>query len=181
MAYSDQTVAQLKEELTKRELSTTGVKSVLIARLEEDDSKTNTVEAEPEVEQESESTKVEESITEDAPVETTEDVKPSEEKKEEEDQEPKPKSIKEFTPEERKALAIEFLNKKITRAKKFGTDDDIEAIEKDLKRVEKFGVELGTSLAKEIGLTKKETLDGGFSGRKKFRGGHRGKFRKHRR
>lgn len=174
MAYSDQTVAQLKEELTKRELSTTGVKSVLIARLEEDDSKKNDIE-EPKEEELKEEPKEETKIEE--PEETTTTGETTETTKIEEP-ESKPKSIKEFTPEERKALAVEFLNKKIERAKKFGTDDDIESIEKDLKRVEKFGVELGTSLAKEIGLTNKETLDGG---RRKFRGGHRGKFRKHRR
>lgn len=181
MAYSSLKVAELKEELTKRNLPTDGTKPQLIAKLEEDDSKKSSEGAateEPIAEEEE--SKQEELLEEeegDAEQKQEETETPATESKKEdgETEEPKPKTIKELTPEERKATAIEFLNKKIQRAKKFGTEEDVEEIKKSLQRVEKFGVELGTSLAREIGLTSKENLDG----RRRHHNNHRGnrKFR----
>ena len=57
-----------------------------------------------------------------------------------------------LTADERKQLAVDWLQKKIARAQKFGDDDGAQAAKRDLARVEKFGVELGTALASEIGL-----------------------------
>ncbi|ODQ61686.1 hypothetical protein WICANDRAFT_86602 [Wickerhamomyces anomalus NRRL Y-366-8] len=169
MAYSSLKVAELKEELTKRNLPTDGTKPQLIAKLEEDDSKKS-----------SEGAATEEPIAgEEEPKqeELLEEEGGDAEQKQEETETPATESKKEdeLTPEERKATAIEFLNKKIQRAKKFGTEEDVEEIKKSLQRVEKFGVELGTSLAREIGLTSKENLDG----RRRHHNNHRGnrKFR----
>ncbi|CCH43165.1 Laminin subunit gamma-1 [Wickerhamomyces ciferrii] len=180
MAYSDQTVAQLKEELTSRQLSTSGVKKDLIQRLEENDASKETTE--PVVEESKDEPKdelleeVEPEQQEESKEESKEEQKEESSTTEQKGEEEKPKSIKEFTPEERKNLAIEFLNKKISRAKKFGSEEsEIESIKKDLARIEKYGVELGTSIAKEIGLTSRPLHDGP---RKRFhgrgRGGNRG-------
>lgn len=155
-SYSTQTVAQLKELLKAKGLPTGGVKSDLIARLEEAD-KTNGNGADPE----EELLDIEEEPVEAAPVvsestetksEETTESKKSTETKEEIKEEDKPKTIKQLTPEERKAAAIELINKRILRAKKFGSEEDVASAQKDLARVEKFGVELGTALAREIGL-----------------------------
>lgn len=180
--YSSQTVAQLKDVLKSRGLSTAGVKSELIARLEEADktttseeSKTEENAAEPvgavsaapseekkETENKSEETeeKSEEKAVVDAPAATASatEAAPVEEKKEEE------KKVKELTPEERKAAALELLNKKLARAKKFDSGN-VDDLQKQIDRVEKFGVEAGTSLAKEIGIQDHSLPEKRFHGR----------------
>ncbi|ODQ78558.1 hypothetical protein BABINDRAFT_162765 [Babjeviella inositovora NRRL Y-12698] len=163
--YSAKTVAQLKELLKARNLSTAGVKQELIQRLDAADSET--VPAEAPVEAPAE-------VPAEVPVETPAEVPApaapvaealakevpapveAEEKKE-------PKVL---SADERKQLAIEFLTKKMKRAEKFGDDAGAEAAKKDLARVEKFGVETGTGLAREIGLTDR-TLDEKTGGVKK--------------
>lgn len=62
---------------------------------------------------------------------------------------------KEITPEELKALAIEHLKTKIQRALKFSEDETAKSLEADLTRIEKFGVSLESSIAKELGYGKK--------------------------
>lgn len=193
--YSSQTVAQLKEILKERGLSTEGKKADLVSRLTEADSANPTTNAavtpaEPvsAAEPVTQSTIAAEGVpaTEiksneqvDATADSTTDAAATTETKEE--KEP-PKVL---TPEERKSLAVELLNKKIARAEKFGDEAAAEQARKDLNRVSKFGVELGTSLAREIGLVDNKLDDRKSHGRfrgKKFGGGkhHRG-FKKNNR
>ena len=195
--YSSQTVAQLKEILKERGLSTEGKKADLVSRLTEADSANPTTNAavtpaEPvsAAEPVTQSTiaaesvpateiKSNEQVDVDATADSTTDATTATETKEE--KEP-PKVL---TPEERKSLAVELLNKKIARAEKFGDEAAAEQARKDLNRVSKFGVELGTSLAREIGLVDNKLDDRKSHGRfrgKKFGGGkhHRG-FKKNNR
>lgn len=154
--YSSQTVAQLKEVLKSKGLSTEGKKADLVQRLIDND---NEPQAQPETEQPE---KVETNNNEEKPAssengkteenESTLKVIMPEEKKEDQSEEKKPKDL---SPEERKKLAVELLQKKIHRAEKFGDEAGAEAARKDLARVEKFGVEAGTALAREIGLVNK--------------------------
>ncbi|CCE79897.1 Piso0_002989 [Millerozyma farinosa CBS 7064] len=154
--YSSQTVAQLKEVLKSKGLSTEGKKADLVQRLIDND---NEPQAQPETEQPE---KVETNNNEEKPAssengkteenESTLKVIMPEEKKEEQSEEKKPKDL---SPEERKKLAVELLQKKIHRAEKFGDEAGAETARKDLARVEKFGVEAGTALAREIGLVNK--------------------------
>lgn len=58
------------------------------------------------------------------------------------------------TPEERKQKALELLETKIRRAIKFGDEAGAAEAKRVLARVEKFGVELGTALAVELGIEK---------------------------
>ena len=99
-------------------------------------------------------------------------------------EEPKPKQL---SPEERKQLAIELLTKKVQRAEKFGDEQAANDAKKDLTRVEKFGVELGTALAREIGLVDNSLSNKKFNHHKRnnkrgFKGnkGRKGGFRKNR-
>ncbi|KAG2733049.1 hypothetical protein G9P44_004039 [Scheffersomyces stipitis] len=158
--YNSNTVAQLKDLLKERGLTTDGKKADLVNRLIEADStkqeEPEVAEAEPEavvapIAAENEATEV---IAEDSAPVADEDatltvVQPVTK------EEPKVLSA-----EERKQLAIELLNKKVQRAVKFGDESAAEAARKDLVRVEKFGVELGTALAREIGLVDKSLGDG---------------------
>ncbi|ABN66152.1 predicted protein, partial [Scheffersomyces stipitis CBS 6054] len=141
--YNSNTVAQLKDLLKERGLTTDGKKADLVNRLIEADStkqeEPEVAEAEPEavvapIAAENEATEV---IAEDSAPVADEDATLT------------PKVL---SAEERKQLAIELLNKKVQRAVKFGDESAAEAARKDLVRVEKFGVELGTALAREIGL-----------------------------
>lgn len=179
MNYSAQTVSQLKELLKTRDLSTSGLKGELVARLEEADKTvtagTTAEQPAPQQEELLEETKEEQVETTAVEptvaiktTETTETIETNEttEAKEETVEEPK---VKILSPEERKAGALELLNKKLARAKKFGTEDDAESVKRDIARVEKFGVETGTSLAKELGLISKEGLSEEKRGR---RGSH---------
>lgn len=163
--YSSQTVVQLKELLTSRNLPTDGKKADLVQRLVDNDAQSSG--AQPEKTQQTETPAVEESAAETAPEskensESTLKVIQPEEKneeitKEEEEAKQKPPVL---TPEERKQLAVDLINKKIQRAEKFGDEAAGEAARKDLARVEKFGVELGTALAREIGLVDRSLPNG---------------------
>lgn len=219
--YSSQTVAQLKETLKAKGLSTAGVKSDLIARLEQADA---TGAAEPAKEEPpadaadagttTEPLKGEPVAATEAPAasetaqpaasesaalnasssaNTTKQegdltvIYPTEKKQDQQEQQQEPKEEekpKELSPEERKAAAIDLLEKKIARAKKFNDEEAQQSAEKDLARVRKFGVDPDTALAREIGLTSgRETLSsktGRVSKNNGHSGGRRnsGKFRK---
>lgn len=148
--YASLTVAQLKEKLKTKGLATDGKKADLVERLTESDAQEVAPESETkpeepattEAEPQAEELKAEEAEVKDtAAAETTAEA-PVEE--------PKPEK-KALGPEERKQLAVDLLTKKIKRAEKFGDEALAQAARKDLARVEKFGVDAGTALAKEIG------------------------------
>lgn len=150
--YASFTVAQLKDALKEKNLSTEGKKADLLARLTEAETTTEPVDETPQenVQTEEPQPLATETTTEtEKPAETTEseNVEAIEEKKPE-------KKI--LTPEERKALAVDLLTKKIQRAEKFGDEAGATAAKKDLARVEKFGVDPSTALGKEIGSLDKE-------------------------
>lgn len=179
--YSSQTVAQLKELLKQRNLAVDGKKADLVQRLidnennvdnevksaqderKEEISSNNEAQAEPEKnEKASELT-----LTVIQPQENNEEEKKDEGKKDVEE-----KKSKNLSPEERKQLAVDLLTKKVQRAEKFGEVAAAEAARKDLARVEKFGVEPGTALAREIGLVDRSLSNGfkkNFKGRKNFK------------
>lgn len=193
MSYSSQTVSQLRELLKSRGLSTTGVKAELVTRLETFDSEQLAAEstAEPATTEQpittttaEDSSAVEalpanETVTEDTAsagtgaeaLDSLDNASNQEnEEKKEEEKEP---AVKILSPEERKAAALELLNKKLFRAKKFGSEEDVQNVKKDIARIEKFGVEAGTSLAQELGLASKQGLDPDNNER-------RAKFNRHR-
>ncbi|ODV82319.1 uncharacterized protein CANTADRAFT_4330 [Suhomyces tanzawaensis NRRL Y-17324] len=162
--YASQTVAQLKEVLKSKGLSTDGKKADLVARLTEADANGDellAVEGETVAEPVAAEAAAPEQTSEAQPAEavapaavadsesTLTVIQPAEEAAKEEPKEEPPKVL---TPEERKQLAVDLLQKKVLRAEKFGDEAAAEAAKKDLTRVEKFGVELGTALAREIGL-----------------------------
>ncbi|EGV59940.1 hypothetical protein PSN45_002336 [Yamadazyma tenuis] len=150
--YIANTVPQLKELLKARGLPLDGKKADLIARLSESD---GVAEAPAEPQPEIEATPAEPKPKDPSPVaegETAVSAPAATEAVVE-----KPKVL---TPEERKSLAVDLLTKKIKRAEKFGDEASAEASRKDLARIEKFGVEPGTTLAKEIGLVDKSFNSG---------------------
>lgn len=60
-----------------------------------------------------------------------------------------------LSPEEMKKLALDYLNKKLHRANKFGSEPQIiDEINKSINRIEKFGLDLQNPLAIELGLVK---------------------------
>jgi SAP domain-containing ribonucleoprotein len=158
MPYSTQTVPQLKELLKARGLATNGLKSELIARLEASDKSSATETKDKELLEETEPS-VETKAEEEPTAAETKDEFESEETKEEPNEKVKEEpKVKILSPEERKAAALDLLNKKLARAKKFGSEEDAESVKKDIARIEKFGVEPGTALAKQLGLISKEGL-----------------------
>lgn len=189
--YSTQTVAQLKEILKGKGLSIEGKKADLVQRLHEHDTQQQQPpqqqqqQPEPEVaEQQPEQpeTKLEGNTQENESTLTV--IQSKEQQQQQEEEEPKPKQL---SPEERKQLAIELLTKKVQRAEKFGDEQAANDAKKDLARVEKFGVELGTALAREIGLVDNSLSNKKFNHYKRnnkrgFKGnkGRKGGFRKNR-
>ncbi|CAH2351013.1 protein Tho1p [[Candida] railenensis] len=180
--YASQTVAQLKEILKSKGLSLDGKKADLVQRLQEAEEATEVpAAASASNGAESETTGVEVPAAISAPEPSAAEVVAAAPASTEGDAasaaadaadsegaakvEEKPKPL---TADERKQLAVELLEKKVQRAIKFGDEQAAEAAKKDLARVEKFGVELGTALAREIGLVDK-SLGNGFK-----------KFNKHR-
>lgn len=156
--YSSQTVAQLKEILKERGLSTDGKKADLVKRLQDADNNTEAAQpAEAAVETTETETVATETLPENPPAEqapATESTVVAAEAETVKVEAPKPEP-KTLSPEERKQLAVELLQKKISRAKKFGDEAAAEEAQKNLARIEKFGVEPGTKLAAEIGLIDK--------------------------
>ncbi|KAL6449890.1 THO1 Protein THO1 [Candida maltosa Xu316] len=169
--------------MLKHGLSIDGKKAELVQRLEEFDSSQQQQQQQPEQpEAEQPAAAVaehEESKPEDAnPVESTDGTTKTEDESTLTVIQPKQKEEeKKLSPEEIKKLAIEHLETKVKRAEKFGDEDAANEAKKALKRVEKFGVELGTALAREIGLVDKSLSDkkknfrrgGGFKGKNKNR------------
>ncbi|CAI5758282.1 unnamed protein product [Candida verbasci] len=172
MDYSTQTVAQLKDILKSKGLSTEGKKADLVARLNEQE---QPVQEEIKEDPKTEEPENEQSKPEQESTLTVIQPQPKEETKEEPKEEPK-----KLTPEERKTLAIELLNKKIQRAEKFNDEEAVNQAKKDLIRVEKFGVELGTSLARELGLVNNQLKDGFRNNKGKFKPTYHKKFHKKR-
>ncbi|KGR11746.1 hypothetical protein MG5_02293 [Candida albicans P57072] len=191
--YSTQTVAQLKEILKGKGLSIEGKKADLVQRLHEHDTQQQQQppqqqqQPEPEVaEQQPEQpeTKLEGKTQENESTLTVIQPKEQQQQQQQQQEEPKPKQL---SPEERKQLAIELLTKKVQRAEKFGDEQAANDAKKDLARVEKFGVELGTALAREIGLVDNSLSNKKFNHYKRnnkrgFKGnkGRKGGFRKNR-
>lgn len=170
--YSSQTVPQLKELLKAKGLATDGKKADLVQRLAEADQAAETKPSEQPVEPTTAELVPQDNddnnnLTVVQPGETPKESAPAEE-------DAKPKVL---TSEERKILAIELLTKKIKRAEKFGDDTSAETAKKDLARVEKFGVELGTALAREIGIVDKN-FNHGLDDRRRRKSHHRGHGRR---
>lgn len=164
--YSSQTVVQLKELLTSRSLPTDGKKADLVQRLVDNDAQSSGAQPEETQQTETTATSVEEPVVEKEP-ESNKDsestlkvIQPTEKSEEATNEEEVKQKPPVLTPEERKQLAVELINKKIQRAEKFGDETAADAARKDLARVEKFGVELGTALAREIGLVDKSLPNG---------------------
>ncbi|EDK38016.1 hypothetical protein PGUG_02114 [Meyerozyma guilliermondii ATCC 6260] len=155
--YSSQTVASLKEVLKSRGLAVDGKKADLVQRLTEHDAQNG---GENSTAGDNEATKPEEELKEEdvADEAAAEPAKENTAIEEEEQKESKPEK-KVLSPEERKKLAVELLQKKIKRAEKFGDEAAAEASRNDLARIEKFGVEAGTAVSREIGLGDRSLSD----------------------
>lgn len=159
MDYSTLKVAQLKEQAKARGLSVGGSKQELINRLKEADSKGELDDeeekkpeeaAKPELAQpEPQTEAVKEQPEAEQKPEAQTEQKEANGQPEGEKQPEKPVK-KELSPDELKQLAVEHLTTKIKRAEKFGDETLAEAARRDLRRVEKFGVDKGTALAREL-------------------------------
>ncbi|AOA60464.1 RNA-binding protein [Komagataella phaffii CBS 7435] len=191
MDYSSKTVAQLKEILKGKGLSTAGVKSELIQRLKEaPETEAGAIDDEELLEEVSgDENKQENGASEkskDQIVETAKEPEPEKvdatttasetgkqvEKTEEKDETPVIKA----TPEEMKKAAIDLLTTRLNRAQKFQDEASIKTVEQEIRRVEKFGVALNTQLAVELGFSKPERPKPVFQSRKNFH--KKGKFNK---
>lgn len=151
--YASLTVAQLKELLKAKSLPLDGKKADLIARLTESEAGSNELDELDDKEEipETATEKPEETASEPQPETETTETAENGEKTEAEPAEPAKPKPKQLTPEERKQLAVDLLTKKIKRAEKFGDEASAKEARSNLARVEKFGVDPGTALAKEIG------------------------------
>ncbi|KAG7692877.1 hypothetical protein KL930_004223 [Ogataea haglerorum] len=185
-AYASQTVPQLRELLKQRGLPTNGVKADLIARLEEsdkieaqldagDDSGTGKDESAPEQEPQPAETKPEEPKQEAVVENAAADAERPPQTATATDSKETPDTAKEekknLNPEELKQAAIELLNKKIARARKFGNEEDIAPLEASLKRIHKFGISLDSALARDLGFRQEKPRQpqGLKNGKKKWR------------
>ncbi|CAK7909178.1 protein Tho1p [[Candida] anglica] len=195
--YASQTVAQLKELLKAKGLATDGKKADLVQRLTDAESSAAPVAAEqtesiaepvaaPEVapvEASAAATTAETAAAEPvaadaAAAPATGSAAPATDAAPVTETAPEPQKVKVLTADERKQLAVELITKKIQRAEKFGDEKAAQDAKKDLSRVQKFGVELGTALANEIGLVDKSLGNGhGRVGKKNFKRGKNSKPR----
>lgn len=170
--YSSMTVVQLKDVLKERGLSVEGKKADLVARLTENDSGAHlggelddddaAAPVHTEEVAEGNGAAKDGAVADSKPQPTdanaAQDPVAAQDSAATQDSEgavgstleaAKPKIL---SAEERKQLAVEHLTKKLKRAEKFGDEALAAAAKKDLARVDKFGVDIGTALAKEIGL-----------------------------
>uniref|UniRef100_A0A0L0NUD3 SAP domain-containing protein n=1 Tax=Candidozyma auris TaxID=498019 RepID=A0A0L0NUD3_CANAR len=167
--YASLTVAQLKEQLKAKGLALDGKKADLVQRLVDLDA--GEAQTEPAKEEPKE-----EPTKEEAPKQTEEKKEaPADENGAKTEEKVEDKKPKELSPEERKQLAVDLITKKIKRAEKFGDEQLAQAARKDLARVEKFGVDPGTALAREIGLVDKQVNSGLGNFRRRKGKGHRNK------
>lgn len=198
-AYKTLTVAQLKDLLKKRDLPIQGLKNELVERLEENDTAGKDGEgeqAEKDVKEVQEEATIRETSVVNAAQEPSREVQAEEKQEQEQEQEKgqaqeetqhvKPEQQKEeeenkqLSPEEMKKMALELLNKKLHRAKKFGQDQSqIDSITKLIVRVEKFGLDLQTALARELGVVKDEPIKNSNVTNKKTNKNNRYRVRKH--
>lgn len=153
--YSSLTVAQLKEKLKEKGLATDGKKADLVQRLTEASADEPT--DEPKGELDETMNELDEPEEKDPEPKKEEDPEKPKEEPKEPKEEPKPEK-KKLSPEELKKMAVEVLTTKIKRAEKFGDEALAQTARENLARVEKFGLDPSTALAKEIGL-----VDRGFS------------------
>ncbi|CDK24375.1 unnamed protein product [Kuraishia capsulata CBS 1993] len=137
MSYAGLTVVQLKEKLKEKGLSTSGVKSDLVARLTESDGATT---AEAPVE----AAKPEETVpVVAAPVETPKAAPVAAAKKTE--------SAADASPAvDPKTQAVELLEVKAKRAEKFGDQSEADSLRRTIKRIEKFGLSKENPIYKEL-------------------------------
>lgn len=200
--YKTLTVAQLKDLLKKRDLPVQGLKNELVERLEENDTAGKEGEvgdqAEEEVKEEAQlqETPVVNSVQEPSVAAEEEEkqgqeqnqgqkqeqerVQVQEETQHAKQEQQQEKTSEQLSPEEMKKMALELLNKKLHRAKKFGQDQtQIDSISKLIVRVEKFGLDLQTALARELGVVKDEPVKNSNVNNKKSNKNNRYRVRKH--
>ncbi len=172
--YSSSTVVQLKELLKSRGLPVNGVKADLISRLEESDK----IDAELDQQEEKEQTDVEKKPEDSKPVSSAIPVvsevpappqtvsttvasgaaKPEEgaavpaaPAQHEAEPNGKPKEKKIVTLDQLKDEAVEMLTKKIARAERFSSEDEVKPLKTMLSRIQKFGVSPESAIAHELG------------------------------
>ena len=170
--YNAQTVVQLKELLKSRGLPPQGLKNELVERLVKDDS-----EKAGETTSEKDGEKKEQDLQKDEQGEIEQPEKETEtNEKQEENQkdsvgteggaEDNAASGTEATAQEKtevpaapqekkdyKQMAIDLLNKKLHRAKKFGlAQEQVDSLQKLLVRIEKFGLDPNMPVAQEVGM-----------------------------
>lgn len=162
---SSKTVVQLKEMLKEKGLSTAGVKTDLISRLEEVEKSSGEAQLGTEQADEPQAPQVSQASQE--PLEGSKEVNDADElpnenvtellgNGEETTEIPAEEQPKTLSADEIKNLALKSLEKKATRARKFGDEQGARDAEKEIKRVEKFGLELNSALARELGLAPAE-------------------------
>lgn len=179
--YSSLTVAQLKDVLKGKGLSTQGLKAALVERLIQADVVSTMEEQTKKHKEENEFMRQTDNVSEvksvqEATVTSGDTVKDNlkqvtRDKKVDDPNgtateakavveanlrpEKKHSYVYKPSPDEMKQAAVAYLSKKLHRAIKFGEDEDaIKKLKKQLTRVERFGLEMTTQLAQDLGFGK---------------------------